>query len=79
MDMVKLVLLANLAATFFMVGLIWFVQIVHYPLFGQVGRDRVRAGYELGSFTVDLAGCDSADAGRVDDDGDVAAGADRSG
>lgn len=22
-----------------MVGLIWFVQIVHYPLFGRVGRD----------------------------------------
>jgi len=25
------------AATLFMVGLIWFVQVVHYPLFGQVG------------------------------------------
>ena len=25
------------AATWFMVGLIWFVQTVHYPLFGQVG------------------------------------------
>lgn len=27
------------AATLFMVGLIWFVQIVHYPLFAHVGRD----------------------------------------
>ena len=31
------VLLANLAATFVMVGIIWFVQIVHYPLFARVG------------------------------------------
>jgi len=30
-------LLVHAAATWFMVGLIWFVQIVHYPLFGQVG------------------------------------------
>ena len=27
------VLLLNLVSTLFMVGLIWFVQIVHYPLF----------------------------------------------
>ena len=32
-------LLLHVLATLFMVGLIWFVQIVHYPLFGQVGRD----------------------------------------
>jgi hypothetical protein len=25
-------------ATLFMVGLIWFVQIVHYPLFDRVGK-----------------------------------------
>lgn len=29
------------AATWFMVGLIWFVQIVHYPLFRLVGEDRL--------------------------------------
>lgn len=29
-------LLAQLAATWFMVGLIWLVQIVHYPLFARV-------------------------------------------
>ncbi len=44
--MIKLVLLANTAATFFMIGLIWFVQIVHYPLFARVGRDGF-ADYEL--------------------------------
>jgi hypothetical protein len=33
------VLLLNLAATGMMIGVIWFVQVVHYPLFGRVGRD----------------------------------------
>ncbi len=37
-------LLANAAATFFMVGLIWFVQVVHYPLFAEIG-EREFAGY----------------------------------
>jgi uncharacterized membrane protein len=32
-----LVLLLHVATTMFMVGLIWLVQIVHYPLFAQVG------------------------------------------
>ena len=26
-------------ATWFMVGLIWFVQVVHYPLFSAVGKE----------------------------------------
>ncbi len=30
-------LLVHAASTWFMTGLIWFVQIVHYPLFGEVG------------------------------------------
>src|SRR4028119_1320023 len=33
------VLLLNLASTGVMIGVIWFVQVVHYPLFGGVGRD----------------------------------------
>lgn len=32
------VLLVNLACTWFMVGLIWIVQVVHYPLFTRVGE-----------------------------------------
>lgn len=32
------VFVANVAATFFMVGLTWFVQVVHYPLFDAVGQ-----------------------------------------
>ncbi len=33
-------LLACVAATLFMTGLTWFVQVVHYPLFPAVGPDR---------------------------------------
>lgn len=36
-------LIANLASTLFMTGLIWFVQIVHYPLFAAVGSDAFAA------------------------------------
>lgn len=38
-------LLLHGAATLAMVGLIWFVQIVHYPLFAKVGRQHF-AEYE---------------------------------
>lgn len=31
------ILIVNLVSTLFMVGLIWMVQIVHYPLFDDVG------------------------------------------
>ena len=33
-----LLLITNLAATWYMVGLIWFVQIEHYPQFADVGE-----------------------------------------
>ncbi len=33
-----MVFLLNVLATFFMTGLIWFVQLVHYPLFAAVGQ-----------------------------------------
>jgi hypothetical protein len=39
------ILLLNTATTLFMTGLIWFVQIVHYPLFDHVGREQF-ARYE---------------------------------
>lgn len=32
-----MLLLVHAAATWYMAGLIWFVQLVHYPLFGAVG------------------------------------------
>jgi hypothetical protein len=34
--MVDVLLLTHAAATLFLVGLIWFVQIVHYPLMARV-------------------------------------------
>lgn len=43
--MPRILLLANLAATLYLVGLIWFVQLVHYPLFDGVGSGRF-ADYE---------------------------------
>ena len=35
--MAELLFLLQVAATLFMTGLIWFVQVVHYPLFRYVG------------------------------------------
>lgn len=32
-------LLFHAAATLYMAGLIWFVQVVHYPLMGKVGAE----------------------------------------
>ncbi len=37
--------LAQYAATLFMTGLIWFVQIVHYPLFASVHASTAPAGF----------------------------------
>ena len=42
----QLPLLIQTAATLAMVGLIWFVQIVHYLLYAQVGRTEFRR-YEM--------------------------------
>lgn len=36
---VNCVFLAHVAATLFMTGVIWFVQVVHYPLYAHVGND----------------------------------------
>ena len=38
--MSTLILLTQLASTWFLVGLIWTIQVVHYPLFAAVGLDR---------------------------------------
>jgi len=36
---IELLFLIHFAAAWFMTGLIWFVQIVHYPLFLQISAD----------------------------------------
>ncbi len=38
-DLDRWVLLLHVAATGMMIGVIWFVQIVHYPMFRLVGGD----------------------------------------
>jgi len=40
-----LVLLVQTAAAWYMVGFIWTMQILHYPLFERVGREAF-AAYE---------------------------------
>jgi hypothetical protein len=39
----RAVLLAQAAATLFMTGVIWFVQVVHYPLMARVDRSGFQA------------------------------------
>lgn len=39
----KLLVLAHLAATVYMTGLIWSVQVVHYPLFAAINQDKFTA------------------------------------
>ncbi len=39
----ELILAANLLSCLMMTGLVWFVQVVHYPLFAQVPLDRLIA------------------------------------
>ncbi len=45
-DIAKCILLLQVAATLAMVGVIWFVQVVHYPLLAQVGHEGFRR-YEM--------------------------------
>jgi hypothetical protein len=41
--LIRLVFLLHAAATWYMTGLIWFVHVVHYPLFAAVGRGQFSA------------------------------------
>ncbi len=60
------VLLATAAATLFMTGVGWFVQVVHYPLMGAVGgaafedyhraHSRLTGRVVLGPMAIELAG-----------------------
>ncbi len=45
-------LLANLLVTSALTGLIWTIQIVHYPLFAQVGSDGFVAYEQAHSFRI---------------------------
>jgi len=56
MERALLLLLMNAGSTLYMVGLIWFVQLVHYPLMSRVGpgayADYQRAHQSLTSLAV---------------------------
>ena len=39
----RYLLLIHIAATLTMLGIIWVIQIVHYPLFAQVGEEHFQA------------------------------------
>ena len=55
--MSEIALLANTAGTIFMVGLIWFVQRVHYPLLAQVDVDQqISVGAEHQRRTAQVVG-----------------------
>lgn len=47
-----LLLIVNLVITLFLVGLIWIVQIVHYPLFDGVGSDNFIAYQKRHQFLI---------------------------
>lgn len=38
-DFHSIVIVTHALSSFFMLGLIWFVQIVHYPLFKEIAED----------------------------------------
>ncbi len=48
----KTLLLVQFASTWFMVGLIWLVQWVHYPLFAEVGEEPFPRYSELHQFRI---------------------------
>lgn len=49
---VKSIFLIQLASCWFMTGLIWIVQVVHYPLFAKVGVEAYRAYQEAHMRTI---------------------------
>lgn len=41
--MFEIILISNILASFFLAGLIWFIQIVHYPAFTKVKADNFQS------------------------------------
>ena len=46
------ILLTQFATTWFMVGLIWLIQVVHYPLFANVGEEHFQLYSERHQFLI---------------------------
>lgn len=47
-------LVLHAAATFYMVGVIWLVQLVHYPMFALLDADRFRRSHAFHSKAISL-------------------------
>ena len=50
-----ILLILNAASTWYMVGLIWMVQLVHYPLFSKVGTDNYDTYQRLHQYLTTIA------------------------
>lgn len=48
----KFLFLANYASALFMTGLIWCIQVVHYPLFEKVGKEMFSEYHNLHSMRI---------------------------
>lgn len=48
----KYIFLLNLVSCTFMTGLIWCIQVVHYPLFENVGKDNFASFHSLHSIRI---------------------------
>ncbi len=42
----ELIFVLHLASTFVMMGIIWFIQVVHYPLLNRLTRDSMQTYYD---------------------------------
>lgn len=45
--MANLFLIANIFSSFFLCGLIWTIQLVHYPIFHRLGKNRFTTHIEF--------------------------------
>ena len=50
--MTKIIFIANLASTFCLCGIIWIIQLVHYPFFSQIGAENFQKFHQSHSFWI---------------------------
>jgi hypothetical protein len=50
--MSKIFLIINFASTFFMLGVIWLIQLVQYPFFAQVGKENFQQYHAAHTFWI---------------------------
>lgn len=50
--MTKIIFITNLASTLCLCGVIWIIQLVHYPFFSQVGSQNFQKFHQAHSFWI---------------------------